>query len=53
MKHNKLYILVAVIVLSSMILAACATPPTPTVVVTEAPADPSAGSDHTTRSTAH
>jgi ABC-type transport system substrate-binding protein len=38
MKHNKLYILVAVIVLSSMILAACATTPTPTVVVTEAPA---------------
>jgi len=38
MKHNKLYILVAVIVLSSMILAACATQATPTVVVTEAPA---------------
>ena len=38
MKHNKLYILVAVIVLFSMVLAACVTKPTPTVVVTEAPA---------------
>jgi peptide/nickel transport system substrate-binding protein len=38
MKHNKLYILVAVIVLFSMILAACATTPTPTEVVTAPPA---------------
>ncbi|HSB65633.1 MAG TPA: ABC transporter substrate-binding protein [Anaerolineales bacterium] len=38
MKHNKLYILVAMIVLSSMILAACAAQATPTEVVTEAPA---------------
>jgi ABC-type transport system substrate-binding protein len=38
MKHNKLYILVAFFVLSSMILAACATQATPTVVVTEEPA---------------
>jgi peptide/nickel transport system substrate-binding protein len=38
MKHNKLYILVAVVVLFSMVLAACATKETPTVVVTEAPA---------------
>ena len=37
MKHNKLYILVAMIVLFSMVLAACATQATPTVVVTEAP----------------
>ena len=37
MKHNKLYSMVAVIMLFSMILAACATPPTATTVVTEAP----------------
>ncbi len=37
MKHNKLYILVAGIVLFSMILAACATQATPTEVVVETP----------------
>ena len=37
MKHNKLYILMAMLVLFSMMLAACATQATPTVVVTEAP----------------
>jgi peptide/nickel transport system substrate-binding protein len=38
MKHKTLYILVAGIVLFSMILSACATQASPTVVVTEAPA---------------
>jgi peptide/nickel transport system substrate-binding protein len=37
MKHNKLYILVAILVLFSMVLAACATQATPTEVVSEAP----------------
>jgi len=38
MKHNKLYLLVAGIMLFSMVLAACATTPTPTEVVTAPPA---------------
>jgi ABC-type transport system substrate-binding protein len=38
MKHNKFYVLVAVIVLFSMVLAACAKEETPPEVVTEAPA---------------
>ena len=38
MKHNKLYLLVAVIVAFSMVLGACATQASPTVVATEAPA---------------
>jgi len=38
MKHNKLYILVAIVVLFSMVLSACATQATPTEVVVEPPA---------------